>query len=202
MLNFLFSLIPQVYAIPLPDQVEGVATLDKPEQLFNLVFDILQSIAASVAVLYIIIAGFQYITARGDDGAIKKAKDSITYAVVGLMVVALARSIGAIFDPAKGINIGGANLLIISITNFLLALIGSVAVVYLVYGGYMYMTARGDSGAVTKATKAIWSSIIGILVAIFAYTIVSIAVTGGQGAGSTPAAAPSVNVGVGLNIGN
>jgi len=199
MSSLISALIPQAYAIPLPSDVSGVPQITEASNFFLFIIRTLQSISASVAILYIVIAGFLYITARGDDGAIKKSKESITYAVIGLVVVALAESIGAIFDPARGINIGGANILIISITNFLLALIGSVAVIYMVYGGYLYMTARGDSGQVSKATKAIWGAITGILVAIFAYTIVSIAVTGGQS--GAPANNTSVNIGVGLNLG-
>lgn len=199
--KILSFIVPQAYAIPLPTEVDGVAHLTEASDLFMFIIRVLQSIAASVAIIYIILAAYGYITARGDDGAIKKSKDGILYAVIGASVVALAESIGAVFDPSRGINIGGANLLIISITNFLLALIGSVAVIYLVYAGYMYMTARGDAGQVTKATKAIWSSLIGILVALFAYTIISVAVTGGQGAGPSASQGPSVNVGVGVGIG-
>lgn len=183
-------LIPHAYAIPLPTDIAGVPQLTTAPDFFMLIIRILQGLAGSVATVYIVIAGYYYIVARGDDGTIKKAKDSITFSVVGLMVVALAQTIGAVFDPAQGIDIGGANLLIISITNVLLSLIGSVSVVYLVYAGYMYMTARGDSGQVSKATKAIWSSIIGIIVAMFAYTIVNIALTGGQ----TGAASPTIPV--------
>ncbi len=188
MKTLLEFLIPYAHAIPLPSDISGVPQLTTSSDFFMVIIRILQGVAASVATLYIVVAGYFYITARGDDGAIKKAKDSITYAVVGLICIALAQSIGSIFDPALGIDIGGANTIIISITNFMLALIGSVAVVYLVYGGYMYMTARGDQGQVSKATKAIWSSITGILIAIFAYTIVSVTLTGGQGA--SPASAP------------
>ncbi len=186
-------LIPHAYAIPLPSDIAGVPQITTTQDFFLLIIRILQGLAASVATIYIVIAGYYYITARGDDGSIKKAKDSILFSVVGLTVVTLAQTIGAIFDPAVGIDIGGANVLIISITNILLSLIGSVAVVYLVYGGYMYMIARGDSGQVSKATKAIWSSIIGIIVAMFAYTIVTIALTGGQTGSTTlpiPAGAP------------
>ncbi|MBP7057504.1 hypothetical protein KBB08_03370 [Candidatus Gracilibacteria bacterium] len=204
MAHFFNWLIPQVYAIPLPSDVAGVPQLTNTQDFFMLIIGILQGLAGSVAAVYIVIAGYFYITARGEDGAIKKAKDAILYAVIGMMVVTLARAIGTIFNPATGIDIGGANILIISITNVLLSLIGSVAVAYLVYGGYMYMTARGDSGQITKATKAIWGSITGIIVALFAYSIVSIALTGGQtGSTSTPISAgntPSINVGVGVGF--
>lgn len=189
MKHLLDLLIPHAYAIPLPTDIAGVPQLATTQDFFMLIIRILQGLAGSVATVYIVIAGYYYIVARGDDGTIKKAKDSILFSVIGLMVIALAQTIGAVFDPALGIDIGGANLLIISITNVLLSLIGSVAVAYLVYAGYMYMTARGDSGQVSKATKAIWSSIIGIIVTMFAYTIVTIALTGGQ-TGSVSAPIP------------
>ena len=205
--------IPYVHAIPLPSDVSGVPQLTTSGDFFLVIIRILQGVAASVATMYIVVAGYFYITARGDEGAIKKAKDSGKDSEIGLIIIALAQSIGSIFDPAVGIDIGGANTIIISITNFLLALIGSVAVIYLVYGGYMYMTARGDPGQVRKATKAIWSSITGILIAIFAYTIVSVTLTGGQGtapaptapggaapAATAPAAGGGINIGAGLGI--
>lgn len=218
MKTLLEFLIPYAYAIPLPSDISGVPQLTTSTDFILVIVRILQGLAASVATLYIVIAGYFYIIARGDEGAIKKAKDSVMNSAIGLIVIALAQSIGSIFDPAVGINIGGANIIIISITNFLLALIGGVAIIYFVYGGYTYITAAGDQGKVSKATKAIWNSIAGILIAIFAYTIVTIVLTGGQGTApapssesggpKTPAASPSTapatpggvlsNIGVGL----
>lgn len=45
------------------------------------------------AVVIIISAGFRYTTSGGDAEAIKKAKNTILYAVVGLLVVAMAFTI-------------------------------------------------------------------------------------------------------------
>lgn len=44
-----------------------------------------------VAVVMMIVGGFKYITAGGDSGNITSAKHTIVYAVVGLVVVALAQ---------------------------------------------------------------------------------------------------------------
>lgn len=46
-----------------------------------------------IAVLAIIIAGFMYTISRGDPGEIAKAKNTILYAVVGLVVVLVAFTI-------------------------------------------------------------------------------------------------------------
>ena len=43
-----------------------------------------------VAVVFIIIGGVGYMTSSGDSGKVKKAKDTILYAVIGLVICALA----------------------------------------------------------------------------------------------------------------
>lgn len=47
-------------------------------------------VAGMIAVLIIVIAGFFYITANGDSNQITKAKNTILYAVIGLVVVMFA----------------------------------------------------------------------------------------------------------------
>ena len=46
-----------------------------------------------VAVIVIIVGGIGYMTSSGDAGKVKKAKDTILYGVIGLVVVALAFAI-------------------------------------------------------------------------------------------------------------
>lgn len=46
-----------------------------------------------VAVVIIIYGGVQYMTSAGDAGKVKKAKDTILYAVIGLIVCVLAYAI-------------------------------------------------------------------------------------------------------------
>ena len=43
-----------------------------------------------VAVVVIVIGGVQYMISSGDPGKTKKAKDTILYAAIGLIIVALA----------------------------------------------------------------------------------------------------------------
>jgi hypothetical protein len=41
----------------------------------------------------IIIGGFRYITSGGDSGSVSSAKNTVLYAIVGLIIVALAQVI-------------------------------------------------------------------------------------------------------------
>lgn len=53
--------------------------------------NILSAIAAAVAVIMIIIGGFRYITSAGDSTGVNGAKNTIIYALVGLVIAVLAQ---------------------------------------------------------------------------------------------------------------
>lgn len=50
-------------------------------------------IVGAVAVIMIIYGGFRYITSGGDSGNVGNAKNTLIYAIVGLIIVALAQII-------------------------------------------------------------------------------------------------------------
>lgn len=51
------------------------------------------AVAGIVAVGYLVISGIQYIYSTGDAGKAAKAKNSILFAVIGLVIVLLAAAI-------------------------------------------------------------------------------------------------------------
>ena len=57
------------------------------------VVTIVLGITAGIAVLMVVIGGFRYITAHGDPGATAQARQSIIYAVVGLIITMAAYAI-------------------------------------------------------------------------------------------------------------
>ena len=61
--------------------------------------------------------------------------------------------------------------LIGNILNIALSLIGLVFLIYAVYGGYLWLTARGDDKQVTQAKETIKNVIIGIAITVSAYTL-------------------------------
>jgi len=57
------------------------------------VLNLLSVIAGIAAVIMIVISGMKYITSGGESQAVTNAKRSLIYAIVGLIVVALAQII-------------------------------------------------------------------------------------------------------------
>lgn len=54
---------------------------------------IISVIAGIAAVIAIMISGFMFITAAGDSSKVSSARSTLTYAIVGLFVIALTRTI-------------------------------------------------------------------------------------------------------------
>ena len=82
----------------------GIPFLDLGKLLSN-VLALLFFFAALMAFIFIIIGGIQWITAGGDKIAAQAARDRITAAVVGLLIVVAAFAITTILSTVLGINL-------------------------------------------------------------------------------------------------
>ena len=60
-----------------------------------------------------------------------------------------------------------------NIINFFLGLLGLIAVAFLIYAGVLMVTAGGNDDQVGKAKKIITFSVIGIIIILLSYTIVT-----------------------------
>lgn len=69
-----------------------------------------------------------------------------------------------------------SNDFINTIVNTLLYILGAIAVIMIIVGGIMYVTSGGDAGNVKKAKDTILYSVIGLIVAILAFTIINFVV--------------------------
>ncbi|KKT04040.1 MAG: hypothetical protein UV82_C0012G0025 [Candidatus Magasanikbacteria bacterium GW2011_GWD2_43_18] len=58
-----------------------------------------------------------------------------------------------------------------TVINALLTLVGLFFLVLMIYAGYLWMTARGESEPVDKAKKIIAGSMIGLVIILSAYAI-------------------------------
>jgi hypothetical protein len=72
---------------------DSSAATNKVNTILKLVINIFSLVVGVVAVIMIIIGGLRYILSGGDSGNITAAKNTILYAVVGLVIVALAQFI-------------------------------------------------------------------------------------------------------------
>ena len=68
----------------------GVSTFEK---YVKFALNLLSIIVGIAAVIMIIIAGLKYVTSGGKDESVKSAKNTILYAIIGLVIVALAQII-------------------------------------------------------------------------------------------------------------
>lgn len=65
----------------------------KINSALELAINLFSLVVGVVAVIMLIIGGLKYVTSNGDSGAVSSAKNTIIYAVVGLVVVVLAQAI-------------------------------------------------------------------------------------------------------------
>ncbi|HLG90751.1 MAG TPA: pilin [Candidatus Saccharimonadales bacterium] len=70
----------------------GTATKSLDDTIAS-VINILSVVVGVVAVIMLIVGGFRYITSAGDTARVASAKNTILYAIIGLIIVALAQVI-------------------------------------------------------------------------------------------------------------
>jgi hypothetical protein len=75
------------------DCTEAQASETKLSDIIKLVINIVSVIVGVVAVIMIIWGGLRYITSGGDSSNVSAAKNTIIYAIIGLVIVALAQFI-------------------------------------------------------------------------------------------------------------
>lgn len=109
-----------------------------------------------------------------------------------LLVPALALAVGSVapLDVSAqslqdGINATGVDTqdvdegsLVLTITNWFLFVVGAIAVIMLIFGGFKYITSGGDASNVTSAKNTILYAVIGLVVVVLAGTIVNFVVVG------------------------
>ena len=64
-----------------------------PKEIIQTIVRILLFLIGAVSVIMIIIGGFRYVISQGDSGAVTSAKNTILYAVIGLIVAIFAWAI-------------------------------------------------------------------------------------------------------------
>lgn len=69
------------------------ATTTSLKDVVKKIIDIFSYVIGAVSVIMIIYGGFRYITSGGESGAVGSAKNTILYAVIGLIIVIFAQVI-------------------------------------------------------------------------------------------------------------
>ncbi len=172
-----FSLVGSVsaasYANPLKfNTLEGV---------LSSALSAMQGIIVVLAIIFIIIGAVLYITSAGNESRMTLAKSAISAALIGL---ALGIAAPSFLKEIAGVLGWGAvdaalvaaptlSSVALKVLNFLLSIVGVIAVIMLVVGGMTYLTAAGDESKAEAGKKIVTYSIIGIIVALSALVIVT-----------------------------
>ena len=104
---------------------------------------------------------------------------STAFAMLGFYVSSAYAQSAAFFDnPQTGAapNVAAQGTLgqnITNIINFFLGLLGLISVAFLIYAGVLMVTAGGNEEQIGKARKVITYAVIGIVIILLSYTIVT-----------------------------
>lgn len=97
------------------------------------------------------------------------------YALAALPSVAFAQSkvnLGIeVFKDDLGLGTQDIRVTVAKIINVFMGLLGLVAVVIVLYGGFLWMTAAGNEDRIEKAKKMIVAGVIGLAIILSAYAI-------------------------------
>lgn len=75
------------------DPDDPTSASGKINKVISTVIDLLSIVVGVISVIMIIIGGIKYVVSQGDSNSVNSAKNTILYAIVGLVIVALAQVI-------------------------------------------------------------------------------------------------------------
>ena len=82
-------------------------------------------------------------------------------------------SAGRSYASGSGLPRGSVLGIALSTMNWLLAILGILGIIGFVIAGILYLTAAGDEGQIDRAKTATTYSIIGIIVALLGFVIIT-----------------------------
>lgn len=112
--TLLFIIICGIFLVVVPlvvnaqtVEIPNPLDCDDAECIVDKIAIAIRPIAVAVAIVMIIISGIQYITSTGDEEKIKRAKKTMLYTVIGLVIVIMASFLIGILGEIFGFTNGG-----------------------------------------------------------------------------------------------
>jgi type IV secretory pathway VirB2 component (pilin) len=141
------------------------------EELLLNILDYLKKLAGVIAVIFIVIGGIMYMLSSGNVQRTERAKKTVTYAIVGLVIVVAAPVFLKEILSITGSNISGSegptlHQIALNILNFLLSIAGLLSIISTLIGAIWILTAYGNVERIELGKKTVAYSIIGTAIAI------------------------------------
>lgn len=110
--------------------------------------------------------------------------------VMAPVLASAALGSGFTCDSSSGLNCQNTDIngLIHTVINWLLAIAFGLAVLFLIIGGFWYITAAGNEETAEKGKGTVINAIIGIVIIILSYVIINVVsnLVSGSGSGNGP----------------
>lgn len=98
------AFVSSAFALAGPPSVPGLSENLDLEKVITDVLGWVLDFVALLAVVFIVISGIRLIISQGEEQEKEKAKKSIIYVVIGLIIILLSRAIVAFIGSANGLN--------------------------------------------------------------------------------------------------
>lgn len=144
------------------------------------IFKDITVIAAYLILGYVIYGGYQYTFSGGDPGKIANGKKTLTHGFIGLAIVLSANVILNTIRIAIGANFTEScatqqcvdpTEMVTNAIQWVIGIAGTVSVIFVVYGGILYVTSSGDPNKAQRARNMIMYALIGLAVVALAEII-------------------------------
>lgn len=140
------------------------------------------TIALPIAVIMIIWSGILFMTAGGKEDKVATARKALTWSIVGLVVILLAKSFPSIISNLIGADTGNLTSNdIVNIfdraANYLFTFTLILAVIVFIWNGILFMASGGQEQKITTARKALTWAIVGVAIAIASKGIIMIVIS-------------------------
>lgn len=115
---------------------------------------------------------------KGGENMKKVLLIALTVLMFALTVTpALALNVGLEYGTYTGLGTKDLREGIMAIINVLLGFLGIIAIVIILYGGFVWLTSAGNEEKVGQAKKIITAGIIGLVIIFVSYAIASFVIT-------------------------
>jgi hypothetical protein len=98
----------------------------------------------------------------------------VVFVTVAFLLPRATEAAGFQFNVANQIKVGTVEDLLVALLNIFIIIATPIIVLFIIYAGFLYVTAQGNSQQVEQATRALTYSIIGGVMVLGAVAISAI----------------------------
>ena len=186
-----FALVPESQAsfLPLPETTdldipapEGDTAFNKLESLLGPVGRNLRIIIGGIAVLLIVVSGFTMVISGDNEETVKNQRKSMTYGLIGLLMISIAGPIAEVFDYRGGNIITDPDLLVARtglfddttriVVTFLKYLLGGLAALMFIRAGAVMVMSGQNEEDVTREKKNLALGAAGLIMVMLSDLVV------------------------------